>query len=104
VDASELVIWVGGVPGEPIPLPGQTSPSGSLVDDVTIHLAKRRKQGAKQQPRTIEVTEDTFLVATVLGKRPLEPVLTGDAAEIQPFAMTAPLWLDVDGDGRCLGR
>jgi hypothetical protein len=103
VDVSELVVWVGGVPGEPIPLAGRASASGSLVDDVTIQLARRRKLPAGK-PRTIEVAEDTFLVATVLGKRPLEPVLTGDAAEILPFAMTAPLWLDVDGDGRCLGR
>jgi len=70
---------------------------------VSIPLLIRKKQGAKK-PRAIEVAEDTFLVAVVQGKRPLEPVLSGDSAEILPFAMTAPLWLDVDGDGRCLGR
>lgn len=36
------------------------------------------KRGAmsRAHPRTIEVAEDTFLVATVQGKRPLTPVLT----------------------------
>ena len=43
-------------------------------------------------------------IAEVHGQKPLEPVLTGDAAEILPFAMTAPLWIDADGDGRSLGR
>jgi hypothetical protein len=44
------------------------------------------------------------VVAIVRGKRPLEPVLAGAPDEIMPFAMTAPLWIDADGDGRALGR
>ena len=55
-------------------------------------------------PAPLELTEDTVVVAVVTGKKPLEPVLSGDPAEILPFAMTAPLWLDLDGDGKALGR
>ena len=52
----------------------------------------------------LEIGADTFLTAVAQGQKPLEPVLSGDAAEILPFAMTAPLWLDADGDGKALGR
>ena len=44
------------------------------------------------------------MIVEVRGQKPLEPVLTGDAAGILPFAMTAPLWIDADGDGNALGR
>jgi hypothetical protein len=104
VDVSELVLWVSGVAGKPIALPGKTSPTGARVDDVSIQLVPSGKRAFAGASDTIEIAEDTFLVATVLGKQPLTPVLTGDAAEILPFAMTAPIWIDADGDGRALGR
>jgi hypothetical protein len=40
----------------------------------------------------------------VQGNRPLTPVLSGAPDEILPFAMTSPIWIDADGDGRALGR
>lgn len=104
VDVGELVLWVSGVAGKPIALPGKMSPTGARVDDVTVQLVPSGKRPAAAASDTIEIAEDTFVVATVLGKQPLAPVLTGDAAEILPFAMTAPIWIDADGDGRALGR
>ncbi|XXX74723.1 CehA/McbA family metallohydrolase [Sorangium sp. So ce134] len=125
VDARELHVLVGGVAsGAPIPLEGaRTTPAGAVVDEVEIPVVLgggggrgpaqsgaraggavgggRPGQGARG---AISVTEDTFVVAIVRGRRPLEPVLTGDPGEILPFAMTAPLWIDADGDGRSLGR
>ena len=89
----------------PIPLPGKAGPSGALVDDVEARLMRPGK-GAAPRERGLRalITEDTFVIVEVRGQKPLEPVLTGDAAEILPFAMTAPLWIDADGDGRALGR
>jgi hypothetical protein len=108
VDASELVIWVGGAPGQPIPLTGaKTTDRGALVDEITIPLHFGKAAGAAPKGRglpAVRVPEDSFLVAVVRGVRPLEPVLFGDPAEIAPFAMTSPLWIDADGDGRALGR
>ncbi|XYH95729.1 hypothetical protein ACMHYB_49350 [Sorangium sp. So ce1128] len=129
VDARELHVLVGGVAaGAPIPLEGaRTTPAGALLDEISIPvvLGRGSRQGTKvhvnrmkahaggaggdrrpgpSAPGTIYIAEDTFVVAIVRGRRPLEPVLTGNPDEILPFAMTAPLWIDADGDGRSLGR
>ncbi|WP_437286141.1 hypothetical protein [Sorangium sp. So ce406] len=125
VDARELHVLVGGVAnGAPIPLEGaRTTPAGALVDEIAIPVVLgggggrppprlgARDGGALGASRSgqsahgaIAVAEDTFVVAIVRGRRPLEPVLAGAPDEILPFAMTAPLWIDADGDGRSLGR
>ncbi|WP_437687191.1 hypothetical protein [Sorangium sp. So ce176] len=118
VDASELHVLVGGVAhGAPIPLEGaRTTPAGALVDEIAIPVilgggrkpnhvdAAGERRPGKSAPRALFLAEDTFVVAIVRGHRPLEPVLAGEPHEILPFAMTAPLWIDADGDGRSLGR
>ncbi|MGK4002296.1 hypothetical protein WMF31_06715 [Sorangium sp. So ce1036] len=125
VDARELHVLVGGVAsGAPIPLDGaRTTPAGALLDEIAIPVVLgagggRRPPGpgaptggalgdrppGQGAPGAIFVAEDTFVVAIVRGRRPLEPVLSGDPGELLPFAMTAPLWIDADGDGRSLGR
>jgi hypothetical protein len=104
VDVSELVLRVGGV-SQTIPLAGKLGSSGAIIDDVEVHLS-RSSSGAAIKSKGLHalVSNDTFVIAEVRGQRPLEPVLTGDAAGILPFAMTAPLWIDADGDGLSLGR
>lgn len=106
VDASSLVIVTGGVAGPPIPLTGaKKTERGALVDEIKIPLYFGKPPASKGKgPPPVQVSGDSFLVAMVLGARPLEPVLAGDPAEIMPFAMTSPLWIDADGDGRSLGR
>lgn len=113
VDVSELVIWVGGEAGAAIPLSGaKKTELGAIVDEITIPLYLGKKApavstpGAKRAaaPAPIRIAADSFLVAVVRGTRPLTPVLSGDPAEISPFAMTSPLWIDADGDGRALNR
>jgi hypothetical protein len=125
VDASELVIWVGGEAGPPIPLAGSNKTSlGALVDEIAIPILFDKGKGPaaptpstknkntpntkdaknRNEPAPIRVAADSFLVAVVRGTRPLSPVLSGDPAEIAPFAMTSPIWIDADGDGRALGR
>ena len=109
VDARELQILVGGAPGPTFPLAGAViTPAGALLDEVTIPLATGRaapaRSAGKGRPAPIAIPADTFVVAVVRGERPLDPVLAGPPDEIRPFAMTAPLWIDADGDGRALGR
>lgn len=65
--------------------------AGALVGSVTFQV--RPSPG-----------EDDALVVFATGTRPLRPVLSGDDAEIAPFAMSAPIWIDADGDGKALGR
>ncbi|KYF72750.1 hypothetical protein BE15_41935 [Sorangium cellulosum] len=125
VDARELHVLVGGVAsGAPIPLEGaRTTPAGALVDEIAIPVilgggggrpsprpgargggALGVSRSGQSAPGAIAIAEDTFIVAIVRGRRPLDPVLAGEPHEILPFAMTAPLWIDADGDGRSLGR
>lgn len=109
IEVSELVLYVGGEALPPVALSGRAGPSGSLLDEVTFTLdragaGKDGKKAGKGAARKVSITGDTFIVAVARGSRPLEPVLTGDAVDILPFGMTAPIWVDADGDGRCLGR
>jgi hypothetical protein len=48
--------------------------------------------------------EDDVLVVVVNGSSPMKPVLSGDADETRPSAVTGPIWIDADGDGKSLGR
>ena len=112
IEVSELVLYVGGEPLPPVALSGRAGPSGSLLDEVTFTLdrgidgkaGKAGKKAGKGAAPKVSILGDTFIVAVARGARPLEPVLTGDAVDILPFGMTAPIWVDADGDGRCLGR
>ena len=48
--------------------------------------------------------EDDALHVIVSGTTPMRPVLSGDDSEIAPWAMSGPIWIDADGDGKALGR
>lgn len=104
IDVNELILRVGNVV-QTLPLAGKPGPTGALIDDVEAQLLRPTRAAAPTGPglRAL-IAEDTFVVVQVRGQKPLEPVLTGDAAEILPFAMAAPIWIDADGDGQSLGR
>ncbi|MEP7123252.1 MAG: CehA/McbA family metallohydrolase [Byssovorax sp.] len=104
IDVTELSLRVGGVV-QTVPLAGKPGPTGALIDDVEARLVRpgRTAEPGAHGLRAV-VTEDTFVMVEVHGQKPLEPVLTGDPTEILPFAITAPLWIDADGDGQSLGR
>lgn len=110
VDATELTLLVGGAPAATMPLPGAASTAaGAKLDEISVPVVVGRAAGkggkaAGKGPAPLVIAEDSFVVAVVRGERPLEPVLQGEPEEIRPFAMTAPLWIDADGDGRALGR
>lgn len=53
---------------------------------------------------TIRAASDDAFIVIASGKRPMRPMMTGDDQEIAPWAMTSPIWLDADGDGKSLGR
>lgn len=48
--------------------------------------------------------EDDAFVVVVNGSSPMKPVLAGDADETRPSAVTGPIWIDADGDGKAMGR
>jgi hypothetical protein len=50
----------------------------------------------------LKVTDDAFVVVVVRGEQPLDPVVSraADAPPMVPFALTNPIYLDRDGDGR----
>jgi hypothetical protein len=104
IDVNELILRVGKTV-QTLPLVGKPGLRSALVDDVEAQLVRpSRSLASKPQGLRALVSEDTFVVVQVRGQKPLEPVLTGDSSEILPFAMTAPIWIDEDGDGQSLGR
>jgi hypothetical protein len=116
VDVTEIVVVAGGVAGEGVPVgcglgcaEAHTTRRGATSYDIRVHVVRRASARAPRVVRhgtrvEVELAADSFVAVVARGARPLEPVLHGDPAEMLPFAITAPLWLDVDGDGAALGR
>jgi hypothetical protein len=83
VDVSSVALYVDGVPAR-----------RWSVQPGTAALRLREEL-------VIALPRDGFVVARADGARPLAPVV-GDAEHfvVRPFALTNPIFLDVDGDGR----
>lgn len=64
-------------------------PSGAMGADVTFK---------------VKVEADDAIVVVATGSKPMTPVLSGDAKEIAPWAMSGAIWIDANGDGKALGR
>jgi hypothetical protein len=64
-------------------------PNGAMGVDVTFK---------------VKVEADDAIVVVASGTKPMTPVLSGDAKEIAPWAMTGAIWIDANGDGKALGR
>lgn len=66
----------------------------------------RTENGAIVREATHRFTtkEDDAFVVVVNGPSPMKPVLAGDPDETRPSAVTGPIWIDADGDGKSLGR
>ena len=73
----------------PVVLRPKKAASGALVAEASF---------------SVRPTGDDALVVIVSGSSPMRPVLSGDDAEISPWAMSGPIWIDTDGDGMALGR
>jgi hypothetical protein len=52
----------------------------------------------------VKVEADDAIVVVASGTKPMTPVLSGDAKEIAPWAMTGAIWIDANSDGKSLGR
>ena len=52
----------------------------------------------------VKVEADDAIVVVATGSKPMTPVLSGDAKEIAPWAMSGAIWIDANGDGKALGR
>jgi hypothetical protein len=95
-----------------------SAPSWIAVERAEIRLARATapppvtlapKKGAKgameaEATFSLRLTQDDAFVVIVSGTMPMRPVLSGEDADIAPWAMSAPIWVDVDGDGASLGR
>lgn len=50
---------------------------------------------------TVPIERDSWILALVRGSRGLHPVVPGKGEKaVLPFAITNPVWIDADGDGR----
>jgi hypothetical protein len=52
----------------------------------------------------VRFAEDDAVIVVAEGATPMAPVLSGEAKEIAPWAMTGAIWIDANGDGESLGR
>ncbi len=83
VGLDQLTLYVHGVPWrQPIPIPGR-------ADGVRLDQTLR-----------VPVDHDGFVVAVVRGSTALGPVVELAGAPLPPLAITNPVWIDADGDGR----
>lgn len=73
----------------PIALSSPRSENGAIVREATHRFTTK---------------EDDAFIVMVSGSSPMKPVLSGDADDTRPSAVTGAIWVDVDGDGRSLGR
>jgi hypothetical protein len=93
VEKAEIKLVGSSVPSTPaVALVPKKTPSGALVADASF---------------SVRVKEDDALVVMVSGVKPMRPVLSsasGDEGDIAPWAMSAPIWIDANGDGKALGR
>ncbi|HVM68219.1 MAG TPA: CehA/McbA family metallohydrolase, partial [Gaiellaceae bacterium] len=89
VDKAEVRLARGELRAPAVALTPRKSATGALVAEASF---------------TLRAKEDDAVVVMVSGTRPMRPVLSGADAEIAPWAMAAPIWIDADGDGKALGR
>jgi hypothetical protein len=89
VDSVRLVHVRDGAPEAAQAVKLRPLESGAMAADVTF---------------TVVTRVDDALAVVATGSKPMTPVISGDRAEITPWAMTGAIWIDADGDGRSLGR
>jgi hypothetical protein len=89
VDKVELRSARGTATGAPVVLKTKKNAAGALVGEATF---------------TLRPKEDEAFTVIASGTKPMRPVISGDDAEVAPWAMSGPIWIDVDGDGKALGR
>jgi hypothetical protein len=78
-----LTVYVNGTAWEdPIPIPGQAD-------------GERLKQTLK-----LPISGDSFVVAVVRGTASLAPLVNSPGSPLPPLAVTNPVWIDADGNGR----
>ncbi len=78
--------------------------SDGAVTEAAVALAPTHGASVADLSLRLSARADDAFVVIATGSRPMTPVLGGDPKEIQPYAMTGAVWVDVDGDGRALGR
>ena len=82
VSVSTVLLYVDGAPAQRFSVPEGTA-------------AERFRAGFD-----LSIERDAFLVARVEGDRPMAPIVGSARFRVLPFALTNPMLLDADGDGR----
>jgi len=113
----------GAGPGSTIPLPLHRGRRGEVtvevavwapawigLDSLTLFVNGKplpqtpitgRTDGQRlQQSFKIPITSDSFIVGLVRGSSPLTPVVNSPGSPLLPLALTNPIWIDTDGNGR----
>ncbi len=69
-------------------------------------VPKKNASGAMEAEAvfTVRASRDDAFVAIASGGKPMKPMFAGDDKELSPWAMSGPIWIDADADGKSLGR
>lgn len=81
--------------------------SGQVVGAASVAVApKVSARGAMEADVTFKVraSSDDAFVVIVSGSKPMRPMFAGEDQEIAPWAMSGPIWIDGNNDGKALGR
>lgn len=88
VDKVEVRLARGTAPAA-VPVTTKKNAAGAFVGEVAFALRPK---------------EDEAFVVIASGTKTMRPIVSGEDADTVPWAMTAPIWIDGDGDGTALGR
>jgi hypothetical protein len=95
VEKAEIRLARGSAPTiSSVPLSPKKNATGALVAEASFSLQVKEK-------------DDDALVVIISGTKPMRPVLSSagaDEANIAPWAMSGPIWIDANGDRNALGR
>jgi len=76
------------------------NPGGGVTEPLRFPMEGQKKV------RRIEIKNDSVLNGAVTGARTLAPIVTpfarGEEGQVLPFAITGPVFVDADGDGKCI--
>ena len=90
VDTGELR-FVNRPSAAPVAIAAKKDTTGAMVVEASFVVSPMKN------------ADDAFVVI-LSGTRPMRPVIAGPDAELLPWAMSGPIWLDGNGDGKSLGR
>ncbi len=99
IDCDLVKVVANGDVVERIPIPPSTRPT-RLEHDLELCLRRPCDRHGSAIPGSSFEDRDAWVLLLVEGDRSLAPIVHDEAREALPLAVTNPIWVDGNGDGR----